>query len=162
MGAVNYYTSDYITLAVRPYNMDDEMLKVLREEIAEYGNPYETEQQYIDQYISDCYSDDYINIKSVLDRYNLYYYEIDIEPGYYEGFSLKIKLLEYYDVDDLTQAAKEIPEVIQCLKECVKCGMVACYPGWCTAYFNHDETLTKIDEAADKMLEELKKLKEEI
>ena len=82
MGTINYATSDYITLGLKPYDFDDfandpECI----EEITEiFGDASDAA---IYQYINDCYNDDHTNIECILDKWDFYYFHITSEPGYY-------------------------------------------------------------------------------
>lgn len=93
MGAVNYFTSDYITMGLRPYDSlelenDLEFMEEMQTQVNEYGG---TIENAITEYIEDCYNCDYENIKTELEKHNFYYYHIAIKPGYYEGFTLDIE-----------------------------------------------------------------------
>lgn len=83
MGAINYFTSDYITMGLRPYDRSD-FMEEAREQMQEYGGTLES---VIDDYISRCYEDDFANIETELNKHNFQYYHITIKPGYYEGFT---------------------------------------------------------------------------
>lgn len=90
MGAVNYTTSDYVTLGIIPYDSDD------------FEN---------DVAIEELYSWDYRNIEYELGKYYFNYFHIDIKPGYDEGFTLDIEFnygLCFDSWEDRTAANKEI------------------------------------------------------
>ena len=146
MGTINYYTSDYITLGVRPYDSEDF--------INEDGN---IDYELINIY----YEEDLANIKHEIEKHNFYYYHVTINPGYYEGFSLDIEnnfpvALDSWE--DRRSANKEITELKQFLIDCVGLGMVQCFPGWCTGYCNYTETIEAIKNATKAMREELKSI----
>ena len=144
MGTINYKTSDYITIGLKPYDSDDF--------IDENGNTDYDE-------ISSCYEADYDNIKYLLDKYNFYYYHITIEPGYYEGFSIDIENnfgLCYNDYESKREAQKEITQIKQFLIDCVNTGLCKVSPGWCTAYYNYYESIEAINEAIKEMREEVR------
>lgn len=66
MGAINYFTSDYITMGLRPYDRSDlendlDFMEYAREQMQEYGGTLES---VIDDYISGCYEDDFANIET--------------------------------------------------------------------------------------------------
>lgn len=93
MGAVNYFTSDYITLGVKPYESDDfeadpGFVQEMEVNISLTG---ETREEYIRNYISECYQDDLINVETELENHDFYYYHVAIKPGYYEGFTIDIE-----------------------------------------------------------------------
>lgn len=161
MGAVNYHTSDYITLGLCPYDFQDfendtYLMEEIRRECEEYGG---TVEDAIENYISDCYEADYINVNHELNKHDFYYYHITIEPGYYEGFTLDIEnnlpvALDSWE--DRTAANKEITEIKQFLIDCAGLGLVECSPGWCTGYNDYHGTLKAIKEAIKEMRDELR------
>lgn len=138
MGAVNYTTSDYVTLGVIPYDSDD------------FEN---------DVAIEELYSLDYKNIEYELKKYYFNYFYIDIKPGYYEGFTLDIEFnygLCFDSWEDRTAANKEITEIKKFLKDCAGLGMAVCFPGWCTIFCDYAETLKEIDRAIKEMRKTIK------
>lgn len=144
MGAVNYFTSDYITLGLRPYDTDD----------------FTDENNNIDyDEINYCYESDYENIKCELEKHYFYYYHVTIKPGYYEGFTLNIEnnfpvALDSWE--DRRDANKEITEIKQFLIACAGLGLVKCSPGWCTGYSDYNGTIQAIKAAIKEMRSELK------
>lgn len=161
MGAVNYFTSDYITIGLRPYDAEDltsdaDFMEEIKKEVEEYGG---TVESALDNYISGCYENDYNNIEYELNKHNFYYFHIAIEPGYYEGFSLNIESNFPVALDgweDRRDANKEITEIKQFLIECAGLGLVKCLPGWCTSYSDYDGTIKAIKNAIKEMRDELK------
>ena len=161
MGAINYYTSNYITMGLRPYDRyeltnDPEFMEELQREIDEYGGTVETA---LASYINECYSCDYDNIKMELEKHYFYYYHITIKPGYYDGFTLDIEnnfpvALDSWE--DRREAMKEITEIKQFLIDCAGLGLVACFPGWCTGYSDYNGTIQAIKAAIKEMRSELK------
>ena len=161
MGAINYFTSDYITMGLRPYDRyelinDSEFMEELQQEVDEYGG---TVDAALDSYINECYSCDYDNIKTELEKHYFYYYHITIKPGYYDGFALDIEnnfpvALDSWE--DRRDANKEITEIKQFLIDCAGLGLVACYPGWHTGYSDYNGTIQAIKAAIKAMRDELK------
>ena len=161
MGAVNYFTSDYITMGLRPYDLlelenDLEFMEEMQTQVNEYGG---TIENAITEYIEDCYNCDYENIKTELEKHNFYYYHIAIKPGYYEGFTLDIEnnfpvALDSWE--DRRDANKEITEIKQFLIACAGLGLVQCSPGWCTGYNDYKGTLKAIKAAIKEMRDELR------
>ena len=161
MGAVNYFTSDYITMGLRPYDSwelekDSEFMAEMQTQVNEYGG---TIENAIAEYIEDCYNCDYENIQTELEKHNFYYYHITIKPGYYEGFTLDIE--NNYPValdgwEDRRDANKEITEIKAFLIACAGLGLVVCFPGWCPKYGDYKNTLVTIGEAVKEMREEVK------
>lgn len=161
MGAVNYFTSDYITLGLRPYDRydlenDHDFMEGLQAEVNEYGGTLESA---LDSYINDSYECDYVNIKTELEKHCFHYYHITIKPGYYEGFTLDIEnnfpvALDSWE--DRRDANKEITEIKQFLIDCAGLGLVKCSPGWCTGYSDYNGTIQAIKAAIKEMRSELK------
>ena len=161
MGAINYFTSDYITLGLRPYDRDElvndpEFMEALQAQVDEYGG---TVEAALDSYITECYSCDYDNIKTELEKHYFYYYHITIKPGYYDGFTLDIEnnfpvALDSWE--DRRDANKEITEIKQFLIACAGLGLVECSPGWCTGYSDYNGTIQAIKAAIKVMRDELK------
>lgn len=161
MGAVNYFTSDYITMGLKPYDISDfendaDLMLEIQEEIREYGG---TVENCIYDMIERYYEDDRTNIESILSRYSFYYFHVAIEAGYYEGFSLIIEnnfSVAFDGWEDKRAAQKEITSLKQCLLECAGSGLVACYPGWCTGYEDYKGTCKAIAAAIKDMREDVK------
>lgn len=161
MGTINYSTSDYITMAVKPYNVEDfkqdhDFMQLAQEQADECG---ESLDDYLNDELQRCYDADIRNIQSILDNYDFYYYHITIKPGYYEGFSLDIENnfgVAYNKWQDKQEAQKEITQIKKCLSECAGNGLVKCCPHWCTTYYNYGETCKAINEVIKEMREEVK------
>ena len=161
MGAINYFTSDYITMGLRPYDTNDfendrDFMEELQKEVDECGG---TLENALSNYIQSCYESAYKNIRYELEKHNFYYFHIAIKPGYYEGFTLDIEnnfpvALDSWE--DRREAMKEITEIKQFLIACAGFGLVACFPGWCTGYSDYNGTLEAIREAVGEMRSELK------
>lgn len=161
MGAVNYFTSDYITLGLRPYDSSDfendaDFMKELQAEVDEYGGTVESALQ---DYINTCYEEDYSNIETELAKHGFYYFHITIKNGYYEGFTLDIEnnfpvAFDFWQ--EKRDAQKEITEIKQFLIACAGLGLVKCSPGWCTGYADYKETVKAIGAAIKEMREEVK------
>lgn len=161
MGAVNYRTSKYITLGLKPYDYDDFAKDPdLVEEAKELG--VSDLDRYIYDQISEYYAADAANVQNELDKYDFRWFKITIEYGYYEGFSLNIEPI-YDGTDCLSwgerrEAQKEITQVKQCLAECAGMGLVQCFPGWCTGYCSHADTLRGINEAVREMRKDVREM----
>ena len=161
MGAVNYFTSDYITMGLRPYDSlelenDLEFMEEMQEQVNEYGG---TIENAIAEYIDECYNSDYANIETELKKHNFYYYHITIKPGYYEGFTLDIENNFPVALDswkDRRDANKEVTEIKQFLIVCAGLGLVKCSPGWCTGYSDYNDTIKAIKAAIKEMRDELR------
>ena len=161
MGTVNYKTSDYITLGVKPYDeeeirRDSDFMEEIKEQVKEYGG---TESEAIQEVIRAYYEDDYNNISSLLDRHNFYYFHISVDFGYYEGFTLNIEnnYPAFFDSwEEKREAQKEITEIKKFLTECAGSGLVAVFPGWATGYKDYRGTLREIESAIAEMRQEVR------
>lgn len=146
MGAINYFTSDYITLGIIPYDTDD----------------FTMEDGTINyEEINCCYEEDEKNAQNIIDKYNVYFYHITIKPGYYEGFTVNIENnfpIFYNDWQEKREAQKEITRIKKLLMELAGIGLVAVSAGWCTGYSNYWKTLKQVDEAIKEMREESKSI----
>lgn len=160
MGAVNYFTSDYITMGIEPYSAydlenDSDFMDALRDEVNEYGG---TMDEALESYIQTSYEADEMNIEFILEKYSFDYFHVTIKPGYYEGFTLDIE--NNYPVafdgwEDKRAAQREITSLKKCLIECAGVGMVECWPGWCTKYNDYRGTCKAIDAAVKVMRDEV-------
>ena len=136
MGAINYKTSEFITIGYDCSGID-----------------YDDEYYY--EFISDCYD----QASRALENYRFYYFDVSIEPGYYDGFSINIEF-EYTCFDDYIEkkeAQKEITQIKKYLLECIEdYNCVAVWPGWCTGYDDYKETLQTLDAAVRNMRDTVK------
>lgn len=163
MGAVNYFTSDYITMGLKPYSAYDlendlEFMEEVKAQVNEYGG---TVEEAIQEYISGCYEDDQTNIETALEAHKFYYYHVAIKPGYYEGFTLNIENnfpVAFDTWEDKRDAQKEITEIKAFLLECAGLGLVQCSPGWCTGYSDYKGTVKAIKAAIKEMREEARSI----
>ena len=161
MGAVNYFTSDYITLGVKPYETwdfeeDKDFIDEMQAQIDQFGGSIE---EAIHNYINDCYSNDLANIENELSKYSFYYFHIVIKPGYYEGFTLDIENnfpVAFDDFIERREAQKEITSIKKLLLDCAGLGLTQCFPGWCTSYSDYKTTIQAIKSAIKEMREEVK------
>ena len=79
MGAVNYFTSDYITMGLKPYNVDDftndpDFLDFIREEWGIDITGQEAVCNAACDEIQTYYESDYENISFELNKHNFHYY----------------------------------------------------------------------------------------
>lgn len=175
MGTINYGTSDYITMGLKPYDgwsmkKDEEYLTEILERFAEAGIEEPTDDD-IDSMIGDdiqAYTeDDYTSALRIRDKYSFGYFNVYLVTGYYDGFYLEISqdYMRTYDLGrttvidsykDRIAINKEISEIKKFLLELVDIGLVSVYPGWCTGYADRKQTLKDINKAIKEMREELK------
>ena len=133
MGAINYYTSDFVTIG---YNLNF--------------------VDYEDDFYNDIISDYYYQVKYRLNREKFSIFTVELKPGYYEGFTIDLKLDYFYfeDYIEKREAQKEITRIKNFLIECIndfEC--CAVFPGWCTTYLNYDESIKAVSEAVQEMRE---------
>ena len=161
MGTINYYTSDYITMGIKPYRYSDfendpDFMEEMQNNVDEYGGTLEEEIQL---YINDCYECDLMNVKTTLKKYDFYYFHVAIKYGYYEGFTIDIENnfpICFDTWEDKRLAQKEITRLKEFLVECAGMGLVSCSPGWCTGYSDYKGTLLSIALAVREMREEVR------
>jgi len=159
MGTINFKTSKYITMGVKPYDAaevakDPEFMDY----ISEYY-PGEDPERMAAEEISGYYDADRENVESILKKYSFEYFNIEVIPGYYESLQIFISdnlPLYFDDYTEKREALKEVTKLKALLKDAAGVGFVACFPSWATAYSNYKETLTYIEIAAGKMRDEIK------
>lgn len=162
MGAINYKTSNYITLGIEPPSIFDlEKDADFIEEIRENYNllPEEDTAEAINDYIDICMEDDFYNAEAIRGKYSFYYYHVVIKCGYYEGFYIDIESnfpIFFDNYEEKQEAQKEITQIKQFLTECAGIGFVSVFPGWCTSYKDYAGTIADINEAIKEMREEAK------
>lgn len=144
MGAINYKTSEYITIGFKPYNYED----------------YEDENGNTDYDAMNIdYECDVDNVETVLEKYDFAFFHVAIEPGYYEGFIIDIESNNslYYDCwQDKRAALKEVTRLKTFLLECVDLGLCQVFPGWCMGYATRDESIKGIKQAMKDLKETIK------
>lgn len=141
MGTINYKSNDFINLG---YDLSHKNYYVKINDTYEI----ETEINYL-----------YETITDLINSYNLEYFKIDIQQGYYEGFYIDIDF-EYCYFDNYREkqeAQKEITRIKKLLYNIIDYGhIVNCQNGWCTTYYTQEETKEEIKEAIKKMRETVK------
>lgn len=170
MGTVNYFTSDYITMGVKPYeasdllNDSDFMQFVKNEWKIDIETPYENnyELRYaIRDEINELYTCDFENVKTEREKYSFWYYHVTVKPGYYEGFTIDIENNFHCFYDDYSmrrEANKELTQLKQFLIACAGFGLVSCSPGLCTGYKDYNGTIKDINKAIKEAREEIKRI----
>jgi hypothetical protein len=137
MGTINYKTSDFVTIGYDCNFID-----------------------YDDEFYYDIVSDYYEQVKQTLKNEYFYYFNVKLEPGYYEGFSIDIEFnfpvcLDSYEDKQLAQ--KEITSLKAFLLQCIndfECCVV--YPGWCTGYEDYKNSIKKLNAAIAEMRQTVK------
>lgn len=164
MGTINYFTSDYITLGIKPYEVEDylndpDFMTFLMEECNVNTDNRDEVLEYIYDEIQRDYDDDYANVQYELENHIFTYFNVVLKPGYYEGFSIDIEHnfgYCYEDYSEKLEAQKEITEIKEFLMNCAGYGMVACSPGWCTGYSDYKSTVKAIKAAIAAMRDEVR------
>lgn len=136
MGAINYRTSDYITIGYDCNNID-----------------------YDNNFYYELIQDDFDQVEYILKQYDFYYFHVTIKPGYYEGFYIDIEHnfnICYGGWEDKQAAQKEITQIKKFLLSCLDFGCCAVYPGWCMGYADYKTTLKEINAAVYNMREDVK------
>ena len=132
MGAINYKTSDFITLGYNTNNID-----------------------YEEEFYNELINEEYEEIQYILDQKYFYYFLLKLEPGYYEGFTIDIEQnfpYCYSDYKEKIEALKEITQIKNFLLYIVNnFNINAVYPGWCTAYADYNKTIEEINAAISAM-----------
>jgi len=161
MGTINYGTSNYITMGIKPVDgwdllHDPELKTEIEAEVEEYGGSLEEAAQSL----ADDYNEaDYDNAKEIYEKYDFNYFEITMNYGYYDGFYFDISPASYADLEtykDKRNAQKEITQIKKMFVELAGVGVVACSPGWGTSYRDYKGTLKEINKAIKQMREEVK------
>lgn len=139
MGVINYGTSDYITLGLKPYDYS-----LFTNENGE------TDWEEMEL----CYESDRENAEFIIDKYSFWYFHVALKSGYYEGFYLDIEFNfpAFFDNwEERKEAQKEVTLLKKCLLELAGVGLVQCFPGWCTGYKDYTGTAKAIPGAIKAM-----------
>ena len=141
MGAINYGTSKYITIGLKPHNTDDYIFE---------DGSVDYDAMSIDY---DC---DIKNVQFIMDKYNFSFFDVNIKHGYYEGFYLDINAnFDFYNWQDKKDALKEATQLKNMLIECCGVGLCEVRPGWCTAYMSYKESVNNIKAAVWHIKEDI-------
>lgn len=137
MGAINYYTSDYITLGYNTNNID-----------------------YDDEFYYENINDEYNEISDILKNEYFCYFNVTLKPGYYEGFTVNIENNYSYCFDDYAEKLEAQKEIIRIKKFLIyivdNYNISEVYPGWCTTYEEYYTTIKDISAAIKEMKNEVK------
>lgn len=147
MGAINYGTSDIITLAVKPFDLDDPDLD---------GMTYDERADYA----GDCYEADYDNAAAIIGHYSFSFFRVAPAWGYYEG--VYIELLDNFwpgSWADKRDALKEATRLKRLLLDLADVGFIRCTPGWCTGYSDHKGTVAAIRSAIRELKQRIARAK---
>lgn len=130
MGAINYGTSDYISIGLNVSGDFDE---------------WEQEERWDE-------------IAAILENYGFWYFHVTLKSGYYEGFYIDLEnnFPCFFDNwEEKRDAQKEITKIKRFLLDCTAAGLVQYFPGWCTGYSTAKETRAAINAAIKEMRREV-------
>lgn len=96
-----------------------------------------------------------------IDKYNLYYYELIIKVGYYNGFYLQLNDNNtkwiYNNTKEKQEVLKELTQIKDILIDIVKSGYCwGCYPSWVYNKLTTAETIKQIKETIKELKAEVK------
>lgn len=163
MGSINYHTSEYITLAVKPLEIEEVLQDPYFFEWADsivrsWTGSATLEALAVDRIYND-YQDIYNTAKNIIGDYDFERYELHTLPGYEEGYSIDVEccLPGHFDTyQHKKEAQKEVTQVKECLIRLVKeCGFRECFPSWSTSYSDEKDTIKGINEAIKLMRKEI-------
>lgn len=159
MGTINFKSSEFITLGIEPFDIDGYLNDLdFRSWCEESG--LDPEEEVYNQ-IEEDYKCDYDNCESVLKNYDFRFFNLSLEWGYYESFSLNIEFNVWCfdNYEQKREAQKEITKIKACLFDLIGMGMVECFPGWCTSYLTIERSKRDILQAVKDMREAVKNTK---
>ena len=113
MGSINYGSSKFITLGIKPYDFEDTK-KYILENLCDFeyfdGDPENVTDEEVYNEINVNYEADYENAACILKKYDFECLEVSIEPGYYEGLYIDIRFTWLYfdDIQGKRSAQKEL------------------------------------------------------
>ena len=164
MGTINYKTSEYITLTIKPYDFYDQKEALIDDYISEYyASRQEAENKINDDFvydrICDYYAADSDNAQIILDKNQLWYFNMRVEMGYYEGVQVLIENnypVCFDNYQEKQEAQKEITKIKSILEYLAGCGYVSTSCGWCMGYKDYKGTLKDIRAAVREMRQEVR------
>lgn len=166
MGTINYGTSNYITMGIRPADAssifnDPDFREWIEEEY--HISPEEEEERAYSIAVDvarEYDEEDRAEIEKEIEALQpLTYYHIAVKSGYYEGFYIDIESnypVFFDDYADRAEAQKEVTKIRRLLESLTGCGLCSVWPGWCTTYRNREETFEDIAEAVQEMRDEIR------
>lgn len=130
MGAINYGTSDYITIGFN---------------LSLFTDSDEATAASVDYYA---------HVAETIDNLTNEYFSVDICEGYYEGFYITITpdlyIPDHEARQDAIAAAYHVCSLLKyAVRECCCCKVS---PGWCTGYATETESIEAINIAYADML----------
>ena len=154
MGTINYYTSDYITIAsVCPLYPDD-YREDAEEQARDTGEDVDT---LIEQWIALEHESAWADAQEAAAKTKRNsFWKLEARPGYYEGSQVIIKneLPTSLTNAERKTALAEVDELEKALVYLAENStFVETWPGWCQKRFTPAETLDAIARAAEEMRE---------
>lgn len=145
MGTINYRSNKYITLGL---------------DVDKFKEDYYDE---LNDYDDLCYNTNFLydDLNEIIKNYDFNYFTLSLEYGYYDGFYLNIEdkdFLYFENTAEKNETLKETTLLKKLLVELTDCGLVACFPGWCTSFLNEEETKKEIKKAIKQLKEDIKKI----
>lgn len=121
-------------------------------------NETETEEEQEEQYF---YNYELEETQAELDKLNLYYFNLSIKYGYYEGFYIVLGYENipyiYKNSQEKAETLKELTAIANILIKLVKNGLLSgCYPSWVTTRLNTAETIKQIKRIIKALKEKTK------
>ena len=121
-------------------------------------NEPETEEEQEEQYF---YNYELEETQAQLDKLNLYYFNLSINYGYYEGFYIVLSYENipyiYNTSQEKAETLKELTAIKNILIELVKNRLLkGCYPNWVTSRLGTAETIKQIKRIIKALKEETK------
>lgn len=138
MGAINYHTHKYVTLALDTSCLYEEDI---------------TEEEF-----SDTELFIYEETQEIINKYNFEYFDIQVKGGYYDGFYIDFDFKREY-VDCFQERAliqKEITQLKKLLFELVDYELKVCFPWWVTKWLNQKESKQEIQKAIKEIRKDAK------
>ena len=163
MGAWNYGKSECL-LTLGYYDIDySPTEEEIEEEMAMNDVDKKTAEQLCYECHQDCVSQDFRNVKALFEQKKWLYYDIKVEPGYYEGFWISIsdKFYELNSIAEKKEWQEELNELAKVLNTCVRDYLMrVCYPGWCIGWEDTIESsIVKLSDAINKERKRINKFK---
>lgn len=156
MGTINYLTSDIITLVHDTNEYDRDFIRdecILNDSDVDPDDVTDSDIDFIiDNFINDQMSEleNYVGFEAP----TMEFFKLSVKYGYYEGVQLVIDDETKYGFDSIEErddALKEADTLKSALLAVRELGFCACAPSWCTAYYDGEETLRRIDNAINDL-----------
>lgn len=131
MGTINYGSNKYFNIGVNPDKWSEWDIEWLHDDARDLIYTYTCDFKY---------------------------FRVTLEPGYYEGFYVKINFdycyVEYWEKPLIL---KEVTRLKKLLLELSRIGLVKYSAGWCMGYCSEEETNKAIKEAIKEIKENMQK-----